>query len=50
MNTIVRCTRQNFEEFPVGIPADTTELYLNNNEINFLSLEKLENLTQLVKM
>lgn len=50
MNTIVRCTNHKLKEFPHGVPLDTTELYLDNNEIKSIPVSFLNNLTNLIKL
>ncbi|VDN04217.1 unnamed protein product [Thelazia callipaeda] len=47
--TIVRCSNKNFKEFPVGISIRTTELFLDSNDITYISheLNKLKNLIKL---
>ncbi|KAI1731910.1 leucine rich repeat domain-containing protein [Ditylenchus destructor] len=48
--TIVRCTGRQLTEFPLGIPSDTTELYLDNNLISSLPKDQLQNLSNLIKL
>lgn len=49
-DSIVRCTNQNLKQFPLGIPTDITELYLNNNNILEIPLNILQNFTKLIKL
>lgn len=50
VDNIVRCAYQNLKDFPLGIPTDITELYLNNNEITQIPINFFENFTKLIKM
>uniref|UniRef100_A0A914CNL9 Protein slit n=1 Tax=Acrobeloides nanus TaxID=290746 RepID=A0A914CNL9_9BILA len=49
-DTIVRCSNKNLKEFPLGIPPDTTELYLDINKITHIPIGLLSRLTQLIKL
>lgn len=48
--TIVRCSRGKMKEIPREIPADTTELYLDVNEIAVLHKERLKQLHHLTRL
>uniref|UniRef100_A0A915EMZ5 EGF-like domain-containing protein n=1 Tax=Ditylenchus dipsaci TaxID=166011 RepID=A0A915EMZ5_9BILA len=48
--TVVRCTNRQLSQFPLGIPLDTTELYLDNNMLTSLPVDQLHNLTNLIKL
>ncbi|XP_064631444.1 slit homolog 2 protein-like isoform X2 [Lineus longissimus] len=45
--TAVRCSRQKFTEIPKDIPLDTTELYLDVNDITEIPAETFSRLTKL---
>uniref|UniRef100_A0A8L7YLJ6 Uncharacterized protein n=1 Tax=Brugia malayi TaxID=6279 RepID=A0A8L7YLJ6_BRUMA len=47
--TVVRCSNKNLKKFPVGIPAKTTELLLDSNDIVYIPPE-LNKLKHLVKL
>ncbi|KAK3600848.1 hypothetical protein CHS0354_014213 [Potamilus streckersoni] len=47
--TVVRCSRQDLTSVPQNIPSDTTELYLDANQIANLSTE-IVHLTQLKRL
>ncbi|CAD5219599.1 unnamed protein product [Bursaphelenchus xylophilus] len=49
-NKTVRCSGRGFKEFPLGIPSDTTELYLDNNEISAISAKHFGRLPNLLKL
>lgn len=47
--TVVRCSNKSFKEFPISIPPETTELYLDSNDITYIPRE-LNKLKHLVKL
>ncbi|VDK71993.1 unnamed protein product [Litomosoides sigmodontis] len=47
--TVVRCSNKNLKKFPTGIPAETTELFLDSNDIVHIPPE-LNKLKHLVKL
>ncbi|KAF8354129.1 slt-1, partial [Pristionchus pacificus] len=49
-NNIVRCSNKGLSEFPHGIPAETTELFLDSNEISTIPIDKIKALPKLVKL
>ncbi|VDM52071.1 unnamed protein product [Angiostrongylus costaricensis] len=49
-DTIVRCSKRNLRAFPVSLPVDTTELFLDSNNIDEISTEEISRLTNLVKL
>ncbi|XP_046386290.1 protein slit isoform X2 [Ischnura elegans] len=48
--TVVRCSRSRLKEIPKGIPEDTTELYLDVNEIQQIQPERISHLTSLTRL
>ncbi|XP_068626115.1 protein slit [Battus philenor] len=48
--TIVRCARAQLSELPSNVPRQTTELYLESNEITSLEPEQIRHLTQLTRL
>uniref|UniRef100_A0A0P4WAZ2 Protein slit n=1 Tax=Scylla olivacea TaxID=85551 RepID=A0A0P4WAZ2_SCYOL len=48
--TTVRCSRAHLTQIPRGIPPDTTELYLDVNEIKTVDSERLKHLKALKKL
>ncbi|KAK3862677.1 hypothetical protein Pcinc_031488 [Petrolisthes cinctipes] len=48
--TAVRCSRAHLTQIPRGIPPDTTELYLDVNEIKTIDPERLKHLKTLKKL
>lgn len=48
--TIVRCSRNKLKEIPRGIPAETTELYLESNEIGMIHSDRISHLKSLTRM
>ncbi|KAI6225331.1 Slit-like protein 2 protein [Aphelenchoides fujianensis] len=48
--TIVRCSNRELAHFPHGIPIETTELYLDNNQLTVLPAAQLNKLVNLVKI
>ncbi|KJH41518.1 leucine Rich repeat-containing domain protein [Dictyocaulus viviparus] len=49
-DTIVRCSNKNMKSFPVALPIDTTELFLDSNAIDEISIDEINRLTNLVKL
>ncbi|VDK46803.1 unnamed protein product [Anisakis simplex] len=49
-DTVVRCSNRALKEFPSGIPLETTELFLDSNEITSVPLHHLNKLYQLAKL
>uniref|UniRef100_A0AC34FEV5 Slit n=1 Tax=Panagrolaimus sp. ES5 TaxID=591445 RepID=A0AC34FEV5_9BILA len=48
--TIVRCSRSGINIFPNTLPLETTELYLNGNNISEIDKASLNRLTNLVRL
>ncbi|RVE42091.1 hypothetical protein evm_013259 [Chilo suppressalis] len=48
--TVVRCSRAQLTALPPNIPRQTTELYLESNEITSISPDQLRHLTQLTRL
>uniref|UniRef100_A0A914Z2S6 Uncharacterized protein n=1 Tax=Panagrolaimus superbus TaxID=310955 RepID=A0A914Z2S6_9BILA len=48
--TIVRCSRSGINIFPNPLPLETTELYLNGNNISEIDKTSLNRLTNLVRL
>lgn len=48
--TIVRCSRAKLREIPKNIPPETTELYLDVNEIQSIQPERLSHLRALTRL
>ena len=48
--TIVRCSHAKLTEVPAGIPAETSELYLDVNLISAVEPSRLQHLTQLTRL
>lgn len=48
--TIVRCSRAKLREIPKNIPLETTELYLDVNEIQSIQPERLSHLRSLTRL
>jgi len=48
--TIVRCSHAKLKEIPKGIPAETSELYLDVNEINSIDNQRLKHLKSLTRL
>ncbi|KAI5634638.1 EGF-like domain-containing protein [Phthorimaea operculella] len=48
--TVVRCSRAQLTALPDNIPRQTTELYLESNEITSISGEQIRHLTQLTRL
>ncbi|KAL3095408.1 hypothetical protein niasHS_007507 [Heterodera schachtii] len=47
---VVRCSGLGLSRVPIGIPEDTTELFLDNNRIEHLSGDSLARFPQLIKL
>lgn len=48
--TVVRCSRNQLKEIPRGIPAETSELYLESNEIEQIHYERIRHLRSLTRL
>ncbi|XP_062136572.1 protein slit isoform X1 [Drosophila sulfurigaster albostrigata] len=48
--TVVRCSRNQLKEIPRGIPAETSELYLESNEIEQIHFERIRHLRALTRL
>ncbi|KAK5650601.1 hypothetical protein RI129_001630 [Pyrocoelia pectoralis] len=48
--TVVRCSRAKLKEIPRGIPAETSELYLDVNEIQSVQAERIAHLKALTRL
>lgn len=48
--TIVRCARNGLHEMPKGIPSETTELYLESNNISVIQPERIRHLKSLTRL
>ncbi|XP_063543751.1 protein slit isoform X1 [Cydia strobilella] len=48
--TVVRCSRAQLTALPNNIPRQTTELYLESNDITGISPEQIQHLTQLTRL
>uniref|UniRef100_A0A1A9ZRB4 Protein slit n=1 Tax=Glossina pallidipes TaxID=7398 RepID=A0A1A9ZRB4_GLOPL len=48
--TVVRCSRNNLTEIPRGIPSETSELYLESNEITQIHLDRIRHLKGLMRL
>ncbi|BES89823.1 Slit protein [Nesidiocoris tenuis] len=48
--TVVRCSRAKLTEIPRGIPAETSELYLDVNDITTIQAERLNHLKYLARL
>ena len=48
--TIVRCSHAKLTEIPKGIPAETSELYLDVNEIGAIDTQRLKHLKALTRL
>lgn len=49
-DTVVRCSNRGLTEFPGGIPLDTTELFLDSNDITVIPVDFLNKLFYLKKL
>lgn len=48
--TVVRCSRNKLKEIPRGIPAETSELYLESNEIQLIHQDRISHLKSLTRL
>ena len=48
--TVVRCSHAKLKAIPSGIPRETSELYLDVNEIRVIDTEKLKHLKSLTRL
>lgn len=48
--TIVRCSRNGLTDIPKGIPSETTELYLESNNISSISNDRIRHLRALTRL
>lgn len=48
--TVVRCSHAKLKEIPNGIPRETSELYLDVNEINAIDTNRLKHLKSLSRL
>ena len=48
--TIVRCSHAKLKQIPKGIPPETSELYLDVNEITSIDSHRLEHLKSLTRL
>nr|CAD7195455.1 unnamed protein product [Timema douglasi] len=48
--TVVRCSRVRLKEVPKGIPPETSELYLDVNEIQMIHAERISHLKSLTRL
>lgn len=48
--TIVRCTRAKLTEIPRGIPIETSELYLDENQITTIQPDRITHLKYLTRL
>nr|XP_018908072.1 PREDICTED: protein slit isoform X2 [Bemisia tabaci] len=48
--TVVRCSQSKLTEIPRGIPAETSELYLDVNEITSIQADRLRHLKSLTRL
>uniref|UniRef100_A0A8W7PTQ5 Protein slit n=1 Tax=Anopheles coluzzii TaxID=1518534 RepID=A0A8W7PTQ5_ANOCL len=48
--TVVRCSRNKLKEIPKSIPAETTELYLESNEISMIHSNRISHLKALTRL
>ncbi|XP_037915556.1 protein slit isoform X1 [Hermetia illucens] len=48
--TVVRCSRNKLKEIPKGIPAETSELYLESNEITAIPMDRISHLKSLTRL
>ncbi|XP_055314702.1 protein slit isoform X2 [Sitodiplosis mosellana] len=48
--TVVRCSRNKLKEIPRGIPAETSELYLESNEISMIHQDRISHLKSLTRL
>ncbi|CAO1438147.1 unnamed protein product, partial [Diamesa tonsa] len=48
--TVVRCSRNGLHEIPKGIPGETTELYLESNNISMIHGDRIKHLKALTRL
>lgn len=48
--TVVRCSRAKLKEIPRGIPPETSELYLDVNEIRTIHADRISHLKSLTRL
>lgn len=48
--TVVRCSRNKLTEIPRGIPSETSELYLESNEIAMIHMDRIRHLKALTRL
>ncbi|KAF7280648.1 hypothetical protein GWI33_005616 [Rhynchophorus ferrugineus] len=48
--TVVRCTRASLKEIPRGIPPETSELYLDFNQISSIQADRISHLKALTRL
>ncbi|GAB0095464.1 protein slit [Sergentomyia squamirostris] len=48
--TVVRCSRNKLREIPKGIPAETSELYLESNDITMIHPDRISHLKSLTRL
>jgi slit 2 len=48
--TVVRCSRNKLKSIPKGIPAETTELYLESNEISMIHADRISHMKSLTRL
>ncbi|XP_055372509.1 protein slit isoform X2 [Condylostylus longicornis] len=48
--TVVRCSRNKLIEIPKGIPTETSELYLESNEIKMIHMDRISHLKHLTRL
>lgn len=48
--TIVRCSHSNLSEIPENIPGETSELYLDANQVKVIDPKRIEHLTALTRL
>lgn len=48
--SVVSCSRSHLTEIPRGIPPETTELYLDVNDIKTIQPERLSHLRMLTRL
>lgn len=48
--TVVRCSHNKLKEIPRGIPAETSELYLESNEIAMIHIDRISHLKSLTRL
>ncbi|XP_055904656.1 protein slit isoform X2 [Eupeodes corollae] len=48
--TVVRCSRNKLNEIPKGIPPETSELYLESNDITMIHMDRIAHLKSLTRL